>query len=94
MLHVIEKIFPFISDNFSQKIFHVTVFFLYWVKHMGLYPVNVSVSLIQKKSNNHISSTRKLTKTGCENISSLGKTLLSGILLHVRRDSLCVLVSL
>lgn len=59
--------------------------------------MNVSVCFSWKKSNNHICSTRKLTKTGCENLTRLEKTLsnmVSGTLLHVKRDGLCVLMSL
>lgn len=92
-----EEIFPFLSENFSQEIFHIIVLFLYWIKYMVLYPVNVSVCFSWKKSNNHICSTRKLTKTGCENLTRLEKTLsnmVSGILLHVKGDGLLALMGL
>lgn len=89
-----EEKFPFMSENFSQEIFHMSVLFRYWIKCMGLYPCEC---FSWKKSNNHICSMRKLTKTGCENLTEMKKTLnnmLSGILLHVKGDGLWVLMGL
>lgn len=44
-----EKLFPFTSDNFSQEVFHITVLFLYWIKHMSLYPHSVYLCIFQLK---------------------------------------------